>query len=104
MIRPVGEYIIVEHIPYNKTPGGIVIPDNAEDARRFHKGHVISVGKGLPTIDGSRRVPPEVAPGEIVLYKFGEDIKDSDGKDYKLVAEKNIVAVLSEVQASAANQ
>lgn len=98
MIRPVGEYVAVEPITEDMSPGGIVLPQKAQDNKAYHKGRVLSVGKGLPTIDGSRRVPPEVEIGEIILYRFGEDIIVG-GETCELVREKDIIAVVEQTQA-----
>jgi co-chaperonin GroES (HSP10) len=93
MIRPVGENVVVKPIAEDVSPGGIVIPQTAQEKRAYQKGKVVSVGKGMPSLMDGKRIPPEVEPGETVLYRFGEDIKDGE-ETLKLVREKDIIAVI----------
>lgn len=93
MLRPIGEYVVVKPITEDKSPGGIVIPQTAQDAKAYHKGTVIAVGNGLPAFTGGR-IPPDVEVGDVVLYRYGDAIKDGD-EEYKLVAEKNLIAVVT---------
>lgn len=92
MVRPVGEYVVVRPISEEKSPGGIVIPQSAQENRAYHRGEVAAVGNGMPSFTG-QRIPPDVAVGEIILYRFGEEIKDGD-EVLKLVREKDIIAVV----------
>ena len=99
MLRPVGEHVIIEPITVEKTEGGIILPEGSQEQRAYQRGKVISVGKGLPSLNGDR-IPPEVEPGDTILYRFGEDVKDR-GTTYKLVREKDIIAVVVKEESSA---
>ena len=92
MLRPVGDNLIVEPITMEKSEGGILVPQTAQDAQPHHKGKVIAVGAGIPGIDG-KYIPMEVKVGDVIFYRYGEDIQD--GKDkYKMVREKEVVAII----------
>jgi chaperonin GroES len=76
-----------------KTLGGIIIPDTAKE--KPMQGKVIAVGKGTKDKDGNL-IPLDVKVGDKVLYSkyAGTEIKlGSD--EYVLLAEKDILAVLS---------
>ena len=75
--KPVGNRIVVEPSEEDDdmSAGGIFIPDTAKE--RPQEGKVIAVGPGKLTDDG-KRIPLEVAVGDIVVYsKYG-------GTEYKV--------------------
>jgi len=53
---------------------------------------VVAVGSGIPALSGGR-IAPDVAVGDVIIYRYGEDI-NFGGEDYQLVREKEIVAVV----------
>ena len=70
----------------------IFIPDNAKE--KPQRGTVISVGAGKRS-DSGELIAPEVAVGEIVLYgKYSGTELSHEGKDYLIVRESDILAVL----------
>ena len=74
--KPVGNRIVVEPLEdeAEMSSGGIYIPDTAKE--RPQSGKVVAVGPGKLTDDG-KRLPMEVAVGDIVVYsKYG-------GTEYK---------------------
>ena len=74
--KPVGNRIVVEPLEdeAEMSSGGIYIPDTAKE--RPQSGKVVAVGPGKLTEDG-KRLPMEVAVGDIVVYsKYG-------GTEYK---------------------
>ena len=74
--KPVGNRIVVEPSDEEAdvSAGGIYIPDTAKE--RPQEGKVVAVGPGKLTDDG-KRIPLEVAVGDIVVYsKYG-------GTEYK---------------------
>ena len=74
--KPVGNRIVVEPLDEETemSTGGIYIPDTAKE--RPDSGRVVAVGPGKLTDDG-KRLPMEVAVGDVVVYsKYG-------GTEYK---------------------
>jgi chaperonin GroES len=74
-----------------KTASGIIIPDTASEERGAKQGTVIAVGKGK--YDDGKLIPPEVKPGDDVLFEWGTKIKH-EGTEYYLVTESSILAVI----------
>ncbi|RJR26939.1 co-chaperone GroES [candidate division WWE3 bacterium] len=92
-VRPLSDYILIEPLEKETTlPSGIVIPDTAKE--KPQEGKVVSVGPGRRDDDGDR-VPMEIKAGDIIMYKKwgGTEIK-VEGKEYLLVKEEDILAVI----------
>lgn len=92
-VRPLHDYIIVrrkeeEHL----SSGGIVIPDTVTE--KPGQGVVLAVGNGR-ILKGGKVVPPEVKPGDQVLFgKYaGTEIKLED-EELLVMHETDILAVL----------
>jgi chaperonin GroES len=65
-IVPLGEKIVVKRMDAEeKTVGGIVLPDTAQ--QKPQQGRVMSVGEGRILEDGSRATP-QVSEGDRVLF------------------------------------
>ncbi len=75
------------------TSGGIVLPDTAKE--KPQEGRIVAIGPGR-RLDSGQLVPIEVKIGDKVLYaKYsGTEVK-VDGKEYLIVREADILAVLS---------
>ncbi|MGE4590038.1 MAG: co-chaperone GroES [Acidaminococcaceae bacterium] len=94
MLKPLADHIIVEAIvKEEKTSSGIYLPDTAAKEKP-QTGKVIAVGKGK-VLDNGSRVEPEVKVGEVVVFaKYsGTEVK-VDEKDYLILSERDILAVL----------
>jgi chaperonin GroES len=92
-IRPLADKVIVERIEAeNKTAGGIVLPDSAKE--KPQRGKVISVGEGKLLDDGSKG-KMQVKKGDEVLFTSyaGTEVK-LDGKEYMIMDESDIMAVI----------
>lgn len=92
-VKPLSDNMLVEPLSKETTlPSGIVIPDTVKE--KPQEGKVIAVGSGKRD-DSGNRVPMEVKVGDIVVYKKwgGSEIK-IDGKEYLLVKEEDILAVV----------
>ena len=73
-----------------KTEGGIIIPDIAKSER--NSGTVIAVGRGKVTDSGL--IACEVKIGSKVYFgKYAGETLEYKGKDYRIVAEKDIICV-----------
>jgi chaperonin GroES len=93
-VKPLGERVFVKvSEAEEKTAGGILLPDNAKEKPQI--GEVVAVGPGKRNDDGSR-AEMEVKVGDKVLYSkyAGTDIK-LGGDEYVLLAEKDILAIVS---------
>jgi chaperonin GroES len=91
--RPLHDRVLLRRIEEKEAiKGGIIIPDTAKE--KPLEAEVISVGPGKIMEDG-KRSPMEVKAGDRVLIgKYaGTEIKIDD-KDYLIMREEEILAVL----------
>jgi chaperonin GroES len=88
-IKPLADRVIVEPAPAEeKTPGGIIIPDTAKE--KPQKGTVVAVGPG------KKDEPMTVKVGDKVLYgKYAGTEINIDGKEYLIMRESDIYAIIS---------
>jgi chaperonin GroES len=92
-MKPLGDHVVILPLESeDRTPGGIVLPDTAKE--KSTKGEVVAVGSGR-TLPNGRTVAPAVKAGDKVLYSkyAGSEVK-IDGKEYKIVTESEILAVI----------
>jgi chaperonin GroES len=92
-VEPIGDKIVVKRLdPEEKTAGGIVLPDSAQESPC--QGRVLSVGDGRMRSDGER-VPHQVSEGDRVIfnrYAGTEVVVDND--QVLIMSEADIWAVL----------
>jgi chaperonin GroES len=94
-IIPLHEKVVIERSDAEtKSAGGILIPDSAKE--KPMRGTVIAVGPGR-VLDSGEVKPLEVKKGDQVLFGgyAGSEVK-LDGKDYLIVNESEIFAVIGQ--------
>ena len=85
--------MVVESIVEDKKKGSIILPDTVEK-ERSEKGKVIATGAGKLDKDG-KRVPLQVKKGDVVLFtKYSPNEVKIDGKEYLIIKEEDILAIL----------
>jgi chaperonin GroES len=92
-IKPLHDKVVVERMEAEtKSAGGILIPDSAKE--KPMRGVVIAVGPGRVLENGDVKAL-EVKKGDKVLFGgyAGSEVK-LEGKDYLIVNESEIYAVL----------
>lgn len=87
-IKPLADRVLIEPTEAeSKTASGIYIPDSAQE--KPQKGKVIAVGAG------TKDVEMEVKKGDKVLYgKYSGSEISIDGKDYLILRQSDILAIL----------
>jgi chaperonin GroES len=92
-IRPLGDYVVAQlEVASNKTASGLYIPDAAKEKPQIAK--VLAVGPGKIG-DDNERVPIEVKVGDRIIYGgYSNSEVKHDGKEYILIKEENIYAVV----------
>ena len=93
-IKPLHDHILVERIEAeNKTKGGIIIPDTAQE--KPMEGIIIAAGEGAFDNNG-KRVALDVKVGNRVLFKKwgGTEVK-IDGKELIILKEADVLAVIN---------
>ena len=91
-LKPLDDRIVVSPLSADeKTIGGIILPDSAQE--KPNKGKVEAVGPGKMRDDGER-MSPGVSVGAVVYYgKYaGTEIKVA-GDEFKILRESDILAV-----------
>ncbi len=93
-VKPLGDRVFIKvSASEEKTAGGILLPDTAKEKPQV--GEIAAVGPGKRNDDGSY-AEVEVKVGDKVLYSkyAGTDVK-LGGDEYVLLAEKDILAIVS---------
>ncbi len=87
-LKPLADRVLVEpEQAEEKTAGGIIIPDTAKE--KPQKGTVVACGKG------KQDEPMTVKSGDNVLYgKYSGTEITIDGKDYLIMRESDIYAII----------
>ncbi|WP_020006757.1 co-chaperone GroES [Salinicoccus albus] len=93
MLKPLGNRVVVDLTQREETTeSGIILTESAQE--KPQEGTVVAVGAGRVLESGSR-VEPEVKEGDRIVYgKFsGTELKHGD-KEYLILADTDILAVV----------
>ena len=96
--RPLHDRVVVRRVKEEeKTKGGIIIPDTAQE--KPQKGKVIAVGPGARDEDGEY-IAMDVKVGERILFGkwSGTEVK-IDGEDLLIMKESDIMGVIEQKKA-----
>lgn len=87
-VKPLHDRVIVKPAEKaEKTAGGIIIPDTAQE--KPQKGEVVAVG------DGKKDEPLTVKVGDTILFgKFSGTEIEIEGEKYLLMRESDIFAII----------
>ena len=92
--RPLHDRVVVERLDSDeKTAGGIIIPDSAQE--KPMQGKILAVGSGAR--DDSGKVQPlDVKEGDTILFGkwSGTEVK-IDGKDLLIMKESDIMGIIN---------
>lgn len=92
-IKPLQDRVVIRPLEEvaHTTPGGIVIPDSAQEKSQL--GEVVAVGPGKLSDEG-KAIPVGVKVGEKVFHaKYGGTNVKIDGEEYIILKEEDILAV-----------
>lgn len=92
-IQPLFDNVLIKPLEEeSRTPGGILLPETAKEKPQM--GQIMAVGPGSVTDDG-KKIPMVVKVGQKVMYKKwgGNEIK-VDGREWLLVEQKDILAIV----------
>jgi chaperonin GroES len=90
-IQPLEDRIVVQASEAETTTAsGIVIPDTAKE--KPQEGSVVAVGPGKYD-DNGKRIPLDVAVGDVVLYsKYGGTEVKYSGEEYLVLSARDVLA------------
>lgn len=93
-VKPLADRVLVEAAAAEETTkGGLYIPDTAKE--KPQRGKVVAVGTGRVAEDG-KVTPLSLKAGDEILYgKYSGTELSYDGKDYLIMRESDIYAVLN---------
>lgn len=94
MLKPLADHVVVEPVVQEeKTASGIFLPDTAAKEKP-QQGKVIAVGIGKHSDNGTL-IKPEVKAGdEVVFAKYSGTPIKHQGKDYLILNERDILAII----------
>ena len=99
-LKPLGDRVVVEHVEQaEKSVGGVILPDTAKE--KPQEGRVLAVGTGR-TLDNGTKLSMDVKVGDRIIYSkySGSEIK-LDGKEYLIISEKDVLAVIDDARVPA---
>ena len=92
--KPLHDRVVVERLDSDeKTAGGIIIPDSAQE--KPMQGKILAIGSGAR--DDSGKVQPlDVKEGDTILFGkwSGTEVK-IDGKDLLIMKESDIMGIIN---------
>ena len=96
-LRPLGDRIVVRReTPADKTPGGILLPDNGKE--KPTRGVVVAVGPGKDQVLSASSVltnPLSVNVGDVVLFtSYAGNSVELDGEELLIMREDDILCVV----------
>ena len=92
-IQPLSDRVVIEAAPAEEvSSGGIILPDTAQE--KPQQGKVVAVGTGKVS-DSGTLVKPTLKVGDSILYgKYSGTELQHDGKDYLIMKESDIFAIV----------
>lgn len=98
-IKPLGDRCVVRPLTDEEagtvSASGIIIPDTV-NKEKPEQGIIVAVGSGKMDEDGEKRLPLEVKIGDRVVFsKYGFDEIKLDDKEYFIVSESSILAIIN---------
>ena len=93
MIKPLGDRVVIQVLEGElTTKSGIVLPDTAKE--KPQEGEVVAVGYGK-VLDNGQRASMDVKAGDKIIFSkyAGTEVK-IDGKEYLIVSERDILAIV----------
>ena len=94
-IRPLEDRVLIKQLEAEeRTAGGIVLPDSAQE--KPQKGEVIAAGPGRVLNSGDRS-NMTVTKGDTVLFgKYAGTTIKIDGEEHQIMRESDILAILGD--------
>lgn len=95
-LKPLADRVIVEPLNEDEvTKTGIILPDTV-DKEKPEKGRVLAVGPGK-LLENGQRSALDVKVGDVVVFKkYSPDEVKVDGKEYLVLSESDLIAVVVE--------
>jgi chaperonin GroES len=93
-LEPLADRIIVEAMT-ETSKSGFVIPDTM-DKEKPQRGKILAVGPGRVGDDG-KLIPMHVKVGDVIVFrKYSPDEFKIDNKEYLIMSENDVIALVKE--------
>ena len=93
-LKPLHDNVILEPEAQEEiTKSGIVLPGNAEQEKPVH-GKVLAIGEGIVLENGQKRKMSVKVGDNVVFKKYSADEISMGGKEYLVIKENDIVAII----------
>ena len=91
-LKPLNDRLVVKTlVPEEKTAGGIILPDSAQE--KPQEAEVVAVGPGK-TLENGKVVTLEVKPGDKIIYaKYGGTEVKVGGTEYVILRQDDVLAI-----------
>ena len=97
--RPLHDRVLVRRLgEEDKTAGGIIIPDTAQE--KPSEGKVVAIGSGVRADDGSIRKLDVKVNDRVLFGKFGGTDVKVDGEDLIILRESDILGIVEKTKKS----
>ncbi|PCJ59039.1 MAG: co-chaperone GroES [Planctomycetota bacterium] len=92
-IKPLEDRLVVKRLDsQEKTAGGIILPDSAQE--KPQKGKIVAVGSGK-VLDNGKRAKSDVSVGDVVIFsKYGGTEVTLDGEEHLILNESDVLALV----------
>ena len=92
-LKPLDDRVVVKpQAAEEKTAGGIVLPDTAQEKPMM--GKIVEIGNGK-LLDDGKRAAMSVKKGQVIVYgKYGGSDVEIDGVEYKILRESEILGII----------
>lgn len=91
-LKPLNDRLVVKAVKAEeKTSGGIILPDAAQE--KPTEAEVVAVGPGK-VLDNGKTVPLEVKPGDRIIYaRYGGTEVKVGGEEYVILRQDDVLAI-----------
>jgi len=98
MLKPFDARVVVEKPKREeKTESGIFLPDTVNEQGQTAIGNVIAVGPGSRNMNTGEPMDMGIEVGQTIVYtKFSATEMEYEGKQYHVVTERDIIAVVED--------
>jgi chaperonin GroES len=92
-LKPLGDRIVVKALAAEeKTAGGILLPDSAQE--KPQQGEVVAIGPGKQ-LDNGKVTPIDVEVGNVIYYaKYGGTEVKIGSEEFVILRQDDVLAVL----------
>lgn len=92
-IQPLGDRVLVQEIEVKEiSVGGIILPDSAKEKPQEAK--VVALGTGGLDSNGKEIVFHVTEGDTVIVSKYGGTEVKSDGQEYKILNQNDILAIV----------